>query len=267
MKKFTKRLTMIVAILLSLVLLTSSIVSTTLAKYVVAKDATTEVGLQAFGLNVTLKTNVSGNKDILNEVTASTQKTGDSISLTYDKVILKPGDDTYKNAILASIGGEATVPAEVIITVKIECNDEHFKLTDANFSDYASPKVYNPIEFYVAGEKCGTAGLKPIATGNDSLKTTSENAIVTKIKGKLTTANGIATATTPAIDSGAYKVTGTINQNTDVNVNNINLGFVWEDANIDNADEISTWISNNENATFTITYTITVQQDTTKPTT
>lgn len=267
MKKFTKRLTMIVAILLSLVLLTSSIVSTTLAKYVVAKDATTAVGLQAFGLNVTLKTNVSGNKDILNEVTASTKKTGDSISLTYDKVILKPGDSTYKNAILASIGGKANVPAEVIITVKIECNDEHFTLTDANFSGYTTSKVYNPIEFYVAGSKCGTAGLMDTDTGNAALETNSENKITTAIKNKLTTANGIAEATTPALDSDAYKVTGTINQNTDVKVNNINLGFVWEDADITDADAISTWISNNANATFTITYTITVQQDTTKPTT
>lgn len=265
MKKFTKRLTMIVAILLSLVLLTSSIVSTTLAKYVVAKDAKTEVGLQAFGLNVTLKTNVSDDKDILNEVTA--KKTGDSISLTYDKVILKPDDPTYKNAILASIDGTANVPAEVIITVKIECNDGPFKLTDANFSGYTNPKVYNPIEFYVAGEKCGTAGLMDIDSDNAALKTTSENAIVTKIKGKLTPANGIATAKDPEVDSGAYKVTGTINQNADVKVDNINLGFVWEDADITDADAISTWISNNENATFKITYTITVQQDTTKPTT
>jgi hypothetical protein len=262
MKKFTKRLTMIVAILLSLVLLTSSIVSTTLAKYVVTKSAEVKATLQTFGLTVTLESNTKEGNHILTKDTAKSKQTGDSVSIKFTDVILKPGDETYKNAIKASIGGDANVAANVIITVDIECNDEAFTLTSNDFTGFGTSKVYNPIEFYVGGSGINTAG-DQYNTGNDVLATQSEsdiaNAIVTKLPAASTKIKDAEAAVNP---DGGYVVTGNIDKGTKgVAAENLNLGFVWANAEGDDADEISTFISNHQGgASFTITYTITVQQ-------
>lgn len=251
MKKFTKRLTMIVAILLSLVLLSSSIVSTTLAKYVITKDAKTSVGLEKFGLTVTLEKNI----DDLSEITAETKKTGDSISLTYNKVSLTPGSEIYKNAIKASIAGTATVDANVTITVDITCDDTKYKITSNDFSSgYSTAKVVNPIEFYVAGTTCGTAYDQYKVKGtNDALATGVEADIATQILAK---ANADGAGITSAAKSG-NTVTGTITGGTTAALSNINLGFVWP--NTSNKDELGTFIAS-KSPSFAITYTITVEQ-------
>lgn len=249
MKKLTKRLTMIVAILLSLVLLSSSIVSTTLAKYVVTKSATTEVGLQKFGITVSLSsTDLSGEKTV--------EKKGNTVSLSYDKVILKPGDLTYRDAIKASITAEkAAVAANVTIKVDIECDDTKYTITSSDFSSgFATPKVYNPIEFYVASEGCGTGDKQLTVSGTTALEIASENAILGDIK----TAASNKGITFNNYTSG-NTLTGTIAEDAAVSANNINVGFVWKDSTGANANEISTLISERE-PTFKITYTITVDQ-------
>ncbi len=261
MKKFTKRLTMIVAILLSLVLLTSSIVSTTLAKYVVAKSAQVKATLQTFGLTVTLESDTKEGNPILTKDTAESKQKGDSVSIKFTDVTLKPGDETYKNAMKASITGDANVAANVIITVDITCNDAAFTLSSANFDGYNTSKVYNPIEFYVAGAKTNTAGVESnTGSGNDVLATNSETAIADKIKSTFVSSTGITAVSTnnPRVgENGGKEVHGTIAEKAKVNLSNIDLGFVW----VDNDDEISTFISNHQGgASFTITYKITVQQ-------
>ena len=251
MKKLTKRLTMIVAILLSLVLLSSSIVSTTLAKYVITKDATTSVGLEKFGLTVTLEKNVSS----MSEITAETKKTGDSISLTYNKVSLTPGSTTYKSAIKASIAGAATVDAKVTITVDITCDDTNYKITSNDFSSYTTTKVVNPIQFYVADSTSCSTAYKEYSTKstNDALSTGVETAIAAKL---LTKVKASTTGVTSTAQSG-NTVTGTITSGTTAALSNINLGFVWE--NTSGKDELGTFIAS-KSPSFTITYTITVEQ-------
>lgn len=262
MKKFTKRLTMVVAILLSLVLLTSSIVSTTLAKYVVAKSAQVQATLQKFGLTVKLESDKKDGIPVLSGGTAS--NTGDSVTLTYANVTLIPGDETYKNAMKASITGDANVAANVIITVDITCNDEAFTLSSANFDDYNTSKVYNPIEFYVAGAKTNTAGKESdTEDSNDVLAKKSESAIADTIVTKLNVSSTKIKDATAAVNTdGGYKVTGNIGKGTTgVAANNLDLGFVWDDkTNVEDEAEKSTWISNQAGATFTITYKITVEQ-------
>lgn len=252
MKKFSKRLTMIVAILLSLVLLSSSIVSTTLAKYVITKDATTSVGLEKFGLTVTLEKNVSS----MSEITAETKKTGDSISLTYNKVSLTPGSTTYQKAIKASIAGTATVDAKVTITVDITCDDTKYKITSDDFSSgYSTAKVVNPIQFYVADSTSCDTAYKEYSTNstNDALSTGVETAIATKLLAKV---KASTTGVTSTAQSG-NTVTGTITGGTTAALSNINLGFVWP--NTSGKDELGTFIAS-KSPSFTIKYTITVEQ-------
>ena len=241
MKKTNKILTRALVILLALVLITSSVVSSTFAKYVVRKQAAVTVGLEAFGLTVSL-TGI----DALGEET-QTDKKGDSVSISYTGVKLKPGDERFINAVTASVTGEPNVPADVKIDVSVVYGGEQFKVTNDDFEGKAG--TYVPIVFYVGG--------KSVTTAYDDL-TTDE--AVTNIKGGLPS----------GFSNGVYKITKDAQGNFTL-PDPVTFGFEWplNAGNGDNVllfDQIGTWLArdNNDNAsTVTITYTISVEQDTT----
>jgi hypothetical protein len=250
MKKFTKRLTMIVAVLLSLVLLTSSIVSTTLAKYVVTKDVTSTVGLQAFGLEVELKVD--------SKISHTKSSKGDSAIITINNFKLKPGDK-FENAITASISGKPTVDANVTIQVDItDCTDSEFTVKKDDFTalSLSANKIYTPIGFFVGGTKVIASYTN--YSVNSSKTTVLEEAIETALLNKIATnaSNGLA--------KSGNTVAGTISSEIteDINITGIGIGFAWDDSNASTSNghqEIGTYISKNE-PTFTVTYKITVEQ-------
>ena len=251
MKKFTKRLTMIVAILLSLVLLTSSIVSTTLAKYVVTKSAEVTATLQKFGLEVALSVN-SGFS------TTETKKLGDTLEVTINNIKLQPGNDEpkYKNMITASITQSATVAADLIIEVTVEEDDSsNFNVLATNFKNYENCR-YLPIGVCVAGTDVITPYTKYAAT--DDIGDKIQTAIAAQIKN---TVGGASTNVKSVTQTGG-KIEGSIAANQAVSVSNIGIGFYWpyEYTQVEGSNEIGTWIAKNE-PTFTITYKITVQQN------
>ena len=252
MKKFTKRLTMIVAVLLSLVLLSSSIVSTTLAKYVVTKDVTSTVGLQAFGLEVELKVD--------SKISHTKSSKGDSAEITINNFKLKPGDD-FKNAITASITGKPSVDANVTIAVSVTCDDTKFKIDTTNFNalSLGKDKLYTPVGFYVNGTSkvssyynCDYVSGTTTTLGTyitEQLADQIHTNVDTKISGK-------------AISGGTIsgKILSTIAN--PVSITNIGIGFSWIETDADKTNgnyEIGTWIAKGE-PTYTITYKITVSQ-------
>lgn len=209
MKKFTKRLTMIVAVLLSLVLLTSSIVSTTLAKYVVTKDVTTNVGLKAFGLTLEIDaSNIGGQSE--------TSKLGNSITYTCNDLKLVPGQ-RIEDAIKVTASGKPVVDATLKIDVVISYNGtDAFKATTAAFGNTVGGKVYMPIVFYVNDVAANTAYANLDAS-----------ALQTAVKSKLPAEQ--------AIDASP-------NQNIQDIVNTFD--FEWpKDKVITNGDEIGTWLA------------------------
>ena len=182
MKKTTKRLTMIVAILLTLVLLTSSIVSTTLAKYVVSKDAKTTVGLEAFGLTVDVKANYTGAGTAV-----ESNKNGDSVTLTYANLNLKPGDN-IANAIEVAVYGTAKVNVKVSINVTVAYGGDKFVVTKSNFSSLTTDsKTCVPIAFTVNSAAATTSY-------NELTESAAAQAIEEKISG-YTYADGVASKT------------------------------------------------------------------------
>lgn len=250
MKKFTKRLTMIVAILLSLVLLTSSIVSTTLAKYVVTKAADVKVGLDKFGLEVALSVN-SG------FTSSETKKLGDTIEVTINDIKLKPGndEDKYKKMITASITQSAKVAADLIIEVSVtEDNSNKFNVLETNFKGHSDCR-YLPIGVCVAGTDVITPYTEYLKT--DDIGDKIQTAIAAKIAD---TVGGTSTNVKSVTQTGG-KIEGSIDANKTVNVSDIGIGFYWpyEYTQVEGSNEIGTWIAKNE-PTFTITYKITVQQ-------
>ena len=266
MKKTNKILTRALVILLALVLITSSVVSSTFAKYVVRKEATTKVELQKFGLTVTLEGD--GTKRTLKQV-------GDSIELEYTGITLTPGDSQYKDAIRASINGTASVKADLTITVEITCDDTRYTLSKDIFTPLASTlgttgKVCNPIAFYVGNSTT------PVNTAyefydvaadsaKNSIKTNIESKLADAIKTKAIAIDGIS------VSSTGGTVSGTIDANKQIDLDDIGIGFVWASpagADSENClDEIATWISSQgdetSKTTFDVKYTISVVQNTT----
>lgn len=255
MKKTNKILTRALVILLALVLITSSVVSSTFAKYVVRKEATTTVQLQKFGLTVTL-TPLESLKD-----DSKVENIGDSIKYTLNNVTLVPGDDqTYKNAIIASVTGNATVNCKVKVKVDVTVDDAPFTINSTNFTNLSNTGVYNPITFYVGGTSVNNTVYTPI-TGTADKKI--ENDVETKINTALAK-NGFSAEGDGFITKSFDIVQG--QTTVAVNETDLGIGFAWKnppESNETNClDEISTWISNNPYAKFTITYTISVEQAT-----
>ena len=265
MKKTNKILAKALVIILSLVLITSCVVSSTFAKYVVTKSASTKVELQRFGITVTLDPINSLEDSGSGKIT----KAGDSITYELKNVTLIPGDtDTYKDLFEeASVTGTPSVNAKLKIEVTVTgANDTYFNISSDDFNKLASGQcgVYNPITVYVAGQPVNSSAVYKPLTGTPSASTTIIN---TEIESKLETGlNGKA--------SGATTADGmTLTANQPVNVDNLKIGFAWADPGeikgsdgVNYADQITTWLSNSSKIptgttnSFNITYRISVEQ-------
>ena len=239
MKKTTKRLTMVVAILLSLVLLTSSVVSTTLAKFVIRKEATTEVTLNKFGVEVTFSGTGS-----------ATTKKGDSIIYT-NTLTMKPGDS---KSITAKIKGKPTVASNVTIDVNVEYDTTEFTVKGAtDFTAVKTDTVYFPIGFKVGS----TSVVTPYSSSDGAA---ISNAIEDKIEGVLTGftwTDGDTLTTTWGTGTGVPDYTSS--------EKNISLNFYWPKNHngTDTSaiyDEIGTYLTKDGAKSFKVTYIITIEQ-------
>ena len=242
MKKFSKRLTMIVAILLCLVLITSSAVSTTLAKYVITKDATTSVGLEKFGVTVTLTGPTN--------TTTSTSSIGDSTTIVYKSTGLKPADT---KTITASIIGKPTVEAKITIDVSVSYSQSSgtaFSIPADTFTGIPSGTLYVPIGFKVAGASSYT-----VSPYNSNTAAETEAEIEKAIVAKKST----------LFTRSSNKVTGIFPANTEIGLNNLNIVMDWPEAygsgeQQELNDCIGTYIAS-KSPSVVIQYVITVEQN------
>ena len=264
MKKIRKRLMMIVAVLLSMVLLTSSVVSTTLAKYVITKSATSTVKLTKYNATITMTKGTSENVPALTE----TKKKGDSIEYTMTGITLKPGDN-YSNLITASISVvKPPVDSKVTITVDVKnvkinesIDTEPFKVPKADFSTLtlSADKAYLPLAVYVNNTSKLDAYTSYDYTATvieETIENTIGNAFVA-----ITPSN--VTDTAYVRENGMAKVTGAIAKSTSKTAtwSGLSFGFEWPKNVGGSMDEVGTWIAK-ARPSFDIVYKITVEQKT-----
>lgn len=253
MKKTTKRLTMIVAILLCLVLITSSVVSTTLAKFVITKSATTTVGFTNFGMTVKLDV-----KGLTQASSPAPQQKGDSLIATYNQLMLKPGDN-LSDLFTITISGTATVKTLITVDVDIEYADEKFTIP-ANTFGTNTATIYMPAGFKVGGSyasakiSSATAYATPYAS-NAAAKTEEivERALATKL----------------GLTYDDTKMTKTLDPTTDtktISASNVTLGIDWPmdyTTEVPNSNEIGTYLSLHTTPTISkLSIIITVEQTT-----
>ena len=262
MKKLNKILMMTVSILLSLVLLTSAVVSSTFAKYVITKNATSTVTLKKYNMTITMTKGTSTNVPALTE----TKKKGDSIEYTMTGVTLKPGDN-YSNLISASISGTPAAKSNIIITVDVKnvkinesIDTAPFKVSEADFStlELGADKAYLPLAIYVNNTSVLAAYTSYDYTAT-VIEETIENAIGNAIKEKSTANNYVKNRAYNRVDSMAKvtaELTSTSNKAT---WSGLSFGFEWPKNVGGSMDEVGTWIAK-ARPSFDIVYKITVEQ-------
>ena len=120
MRKVNKILMSAVAILLCLVLITTSVVSGIFARFTIYKKSETSVSFQSFGVNVTVSKNPDQKyKDL---VVVETNKKGDSITMAIDNIPLNCGSD-YSDLIKIKFDGVPTVKVKVSLVFHLNFNN------------------------------------------------------------------------------------------------------------------------------------------------
>ena len=138
-KRTNKNIFRIIAILLCLVLVTSSVVSSTLAKFVITKDATTTVKFSKFGVKMQVK----------NGTTIKSQLGANSESITsWTTGNMYPGITEADEILFAFDNGTLTVPAVLTITVDVTTNSDFLIAANA-VSGVSSATAYMPLQFVV----------------------------------------------------------------------------------------------------------------------
>ena len=145
MKKANKILMASVAILLSLVLITTSVVSGVFAKFAIRKNTTTTMKLEKFGVTM----EVSAPTTYASIVANKTVNDGQNVSVTLSDVIMEPDDFTTLGCLQFKFSGLTTVITNLKVWVDIELS-EKFYIPASAFPEYpnATGKAYMPIMFY-----------------------------------------------------------------------------------------------------------------------
>ena len=194
MKKANKILMAMVAILLSLVLISTSVVSGVFARFVQTKSATTTVSFKKFGVSmeVTAPSNVTKVND------------GQDVAVTLNNLQIAPGYSDYY-LVQVKFSGEPTVITHLKVAVDIELSPKFYVPAD-KFPEYSDKtnKAHMPIRFgsstILSGVKKDTYKTDPWMTGTgdtaqaavDDLEQNLEEAFAAEIKKALSASYYIA---------------------------------------------------------------------------
>ena len=230
MKKVNRILMATVAILLSLVLISTSVVSGIFAKYVIKKSVEAPIIFRKFG--VSLKMEVDS--DLLSKTTPEWKQLGDSIMVTLDDLALSPGDD-FSDALKFTISGtpNVNVKLKIIVGVEIDSHD-HWDFDGKTFKSITTgSKYFLPVGFTIAANPATATdkyALKPWYNSseetdfgdNSTLKNKIAEGIGKKISGS--TVSGDTVSVNFPKDTTTSTPTLTIGNTT---TSQFYLGFEW----------------------------------------
>ena len=269
MKKFNKILMMTVAILLTLVLASTSVVSGIFAKYVITKSATTEVSLKAFGITLT----VAG-KEGLNVTKNPSNSNGTStMSVTVNDLQLAPGEtiDDVVTFTIAKDGGGPNV-SKVNLKIKTAVSGvEYFNVTTDDLKKVSSENLtiaggkYMPIIFRMSSGASSSSNTdKDILGACFNKNTTLTNTVLAQdITTGIANASLGYTKTSNTSDTVEQVIWNGGTSNTPLTVGYLSFGFKgWgtESTSVANADAIQTYLSTQSGAKLTVTYTVSLEQ-------
>ena len=151
MRKVNKILMAIVAILLTLVLISTSLVSGIFARFVVTKQASTVVSLERFGVELKLTPNAN-----LKSTEQKLSQAGDTISVQFTSDLLM-GDTVY-DALKVEVTGTPNVKVKFRFDCKVEFDKTKFTVDNSDIYGEAKGKKYMPLGFTVAFKDANSDG-------------------------------------------------------------------------------------------------------------
>ena len=257
MQKINKIMMITVAVLLTLVLITSSAVSGTFAKYASTGESSSTARVAKWGITVKMTANMPDGFEP--DVTS----TDNAITFSANTLKMAPGRD-YSNVIKLEFSGTAEVRLKVKIKANVVCDDNKIKIPAGTAGNVADA-YFIPMGTTIKASKGDRVTyitdpwFERPATSN-AISTSFENAI----------ASGFSKAGFKAVDGVAEKefapndpIKFTIGNQT---VDTFYLGFDWPSSYTDDKgyaySNIASYImgSFTDEATIGITYTVTVEQ-------
>ena len=283
MRKVNKILMATVAILLTLVLISTSVVSSVFARFTITKSAETTVELQKFGVKVTLSND--SRLDAFKQTKLEVKK-GDSGSVTFSGLTMKPGDE-YPDALKVKLEGKPNVDVKVTVAINISYNISFFRLNGGIIDGIDAQTNFMPIGLKFGASLNG--GSKIINNGVDSTgkgiyctnaepyhgqgQVNTEKNYVNYISEKISVEDPYLAS---EINDKCY-VSQTFKAGSDVvfavtnssnKVNELYFGFAWpfEYSNStysqDTLDKVGAYLAkNSSNAPISFTYTVTIEQN------
>lgn len=147
MRKVNKILMAIVAILLTLVLISTSLVSGIFARFVVTKQASTVVSLERFGVELKLTPNAN-----LKSTEQKLSQAGDTISVQFTSDLLM-GDTVY-DALKVEVTGTPNVKVKFRMTCTVEYDwNGVYKVSDNSIYGTAAGNYYMPLGYTIGFNK------------------------------------------------------------------------------------------------------------------
>ena len=249
MRKANKIIMATVAILLCLVLITTSVASGIFAKFVVTKSGEATITFTKFGVTVTMSASGLNKFDSKNKVSAETFKSTGGV-ITISGLTLAPGD-YYGNAVKFTFSTKPSVTAKIVITPTITFYDANGNVvTDAIYNvpastikwtdgEYMAAKSYMPIgfTFHYDSSLMVDANYACKPWSNYATSADLQNAIAEGIEGKIAPGGNAATDATVsrannAVTIGNYskainfKITDASNDTT-TNRTYFHMGFAY----------------------------------------
>ena len=274
MRKANKIMMMTVSILLSLVLITGSVISGTLAKYATSTDQSTEARVAKFGVELGVSLDEEFKK-VCGDYTITANN--GSILISVPNLKIGPDDD-FSKALHVSISGRSEVKLKVNMDVNIE-RSENFLIPAGNCG-LIKDTIYFPIGMTLgckneSDQYVNDYIMVPGNTATDSQYETLlmfdfSNRIFTNLAGEYYKDMSVESVFEPGEEIVFHpavldRTVGDFVPVESVYINEFDLGFEWpfeSDSTDKNAnDKMDTWLVSQETIpSFGYTFIITVEQ-------
>lgn len=271
MRKVNRILMATIAVLLSLVLITTSVVSGIFAKFVISKEATVSMNLEQFGVTLT----ITPDSALTAAGATVTPNITDNTAVIEANIPMAIGDAFY-NAFKVQVTGKPNTDVKFIMTCHIEYDDSTNGAftVESGIGGLKNATRYMPLGYTICFKEKGDGFVYVCRPYHNHDSNGIEEVVVRNVAKRLldiTYADlDATTGTKTPYDSTKkdYYLETEFAKNKDIsgNVKNFYLGFDWPhqynsypSSNVSNADKIVTRLS--EKATnITIKYTFRIEQ-------
>ncbi len=225
MRRANKILMATVAVLLCLVLISTSIVSGVFARFAITKKAETTVKLERFGVEIKLSSvQLASYEDKTKAI-----KKGDSVSMTFSGIQLAQGEG-FDEALHVEVTGKPSVNVALKITCQFEYDEDDYKIPASMVADIQEDTYFMPLGFTIKKPNGSSEDVCYPWHNKDSNEI--EDAIIRNTANELFDAKYSTSKPAPTDDNGNSYHSESYYAGNEITgmVNDFYLGFFWPDS-------------------------------------